>query len=81
MKRTPESVSKARQKLKNEIDTWKARIREAENSLQLDPAARAAVALRVSYGKARLVECKQQMAALKNKGMRKFWQKVRTHEE
>ena len=63
MKKTPDSISKSRQKLKLEIDTWKAGIKRAETPEQ------------IAFGKARLVECRQQMAALKSKGMKKFWQR------
>jgi hypothetical protein len=62
-RKTPDSVSKTRQKLKQEIDTWKAGIKRAETPEQ------------VAFGKARLVECRHQMDALKSQGMRKFWQK------
>jgi len=63
-RKTPDSVSKIRQKLKQEMDIWKAGIKRAETPQQ------------VAFGKARLIDCKQQMAALKCKGMRKFWQRV-----
>ena len=75
MRKTPGSISKARQKLKQEIDTWKAGIKRAETSLQLDAEARARVSQQVAFGKARLIECRQQLAALKSKGMKKFWQR------
>ena len=76
MRKTPDSISRARQKLKREMDTWRAGIKEAESSLQLDAGARAKVTQQVEFGKARLAECRQRMATLKSKGTKKFWQRV-----
>ena len=63
-RKTPDSVSKTRQKLKQEMDVWKAGIKRAETPQQ------------VAFGKAQLLECRRQMAALKSKGTKKFWQRV-----
>lgn len=72
-RKTPDSVSKARQKLKQEMDIWKVGIKRAETDPQLSAEVRAK---QIAFGSDHLVECRQQMAALKGKGTKKFWQKV-----
>jgi hypothetical protein len=78
MRKTPDPISKKRQKIKLEMDTWRESIKVAENRLQLDPKTAAEVAQQVAFGKARLLECRQQMAELRSKGTRKFWQRSET---
>jgi hypothetical protein len=75
MKRTPEIVSRKRQKIGREIQIWKAAIAEAGRGLALDPTARAAMEQRIAFGRLKLAEALKKMRALNrsNKGKREFW--------
>ncbi len=76
MRRTPEIVSKKRQKIKQDIELWEKSIAEAARTLQLTASDRLKVAQQISYGQAQLIECRKRLNALRKKGKRKFWQKL-----
>ena len=59
MQRTPDRVSKARQKLGQEIVIWRAAIKNIK-----DPQ-------KIVFGEAQLARCKREMRALG--GKRRFW--------
>jgi hypothetical protein len=77
MKRTPDSVSKNRQKLAAEIKIWRAGIAAARRGLALDEVAREAMAQRVAFAEAQLVRCKKEMIDLNRGAKKAFW--PRTH--
>lgn len=72
MNRTPASVSRERQKIKQEMDIWAEALRKATYTIQLDDKEKA---MQIAYGRAQLLECRKRMAALKKSGAQKFWQK------
>jgi hypothetical protein len=59
MQRTPDRVSKARQKLSREMAIWRAAIKTTK-----DPQ-------KIAFGEAQLARCKREMRALG--GKRRFW--------
>lgn len=73
MKRTPNSVSRARQKLRTEMEVWKAGIAAARREMCLDGAVRAMADQKVSFGEAQLKRCKKEIAKLGRKGKPRFW--------
>lgn len=73
MRKTPETVSRERQKIKQEMDKWRAGLAATMYTIQLDSATRDKVAQQVAFGNAQLLECKKKMAALRSKGKRVFW--------
>jgi hypothetical protein len=73
MRKTPDAVSRERQKIQQEMEKWRAGIASAVGSFQLDSASRLKVEQQVAFGNAQLLECKKKMAALRSKGMRVFW--------
>jgi hypothetical protein len=68
MKKTPDEVSKTRQKLRQEIKLWQAGIREACLSLGLEDNAS-----KVALCKAQIVECQKKLAETVSKGRKRFW--------
>lgn len=65
--KTPEDVSKARQKIRNQADKWRAEVAAArrELALALDPAKQSEVLQRITYGQAQIILCAVEMKKLK----------------
>ena len=59
MRKTPDSISRARQGLGREMEIWKAEIKNTK-----DPE-------KTAFGNAQLARCKKEMRALG--GKRRFW--------
>ena len=64
LRKTPDSVSRARQKIKKEMEVWVSSIKRAGASPQ-----------QIEFAKGQLGECGRQMSALRVKGKKKFWQR------
>jgi len=73
MKRTPDSISRARQRLGEEIAVWTAGIAAARRQLCLDGTARAEADKKIAFGEAQLKRCRKEMALLTYKSKRRFW--------
>jgi hypothetical protein len=73
MKRTPDSISKARQKARDLAEVWRAGIAAARRELALDPAARAEVERRVAYAQAQIAVAAKELKDLRRAGRRQFW--------
>ena len=62
MRRTPEKVSRERQKLAREIAEWEKSIKVTGRTSQ-----------QVAFGESQLAFCRKQMTKLRWAGKRKFW--------
>ncbi len=69
MKRTPDSISKARQEAGREIKIWRAGIREA----QLNPESQVEVEAKIAFGKQQIAECQKRIKDTLDKGKKEFW--------
>jgi len=75
MLRTPDEISRARQKIRQEVNSWRAGIAAARRELALDPAKQDEVERRVDYGQAQVALCAQEMKKLFRNGKKQFWPK------
>lgn len=75
MRKTPEDVSKARQRIREQADQWRAGIAAARRELALDPAKQAAIALSIIYGQSQIALLAAEMKKLYRHGKRPFWPK------
>ena len=66
MKRTPDGVSKARQKLRQEIEVWRRAIRAVKSGL---PDA----AKKTAFGEAQIKQCEKALRVLRRKAVQPFW--------
>jgi hypothetical protein len=73
MKKTPEEVSKLRQKLYQEAEAWRAGIAAARLELELSPTKQAEIAQRLAYGNEQLALCAKEIKKLYRKGKKQFW--------
>ena len=73
MRKTPDSVSKERQRIGQEIATWEAGISDSRRSLQLDFASRASASQKVAFCEEQLKECRKRLRALRGKYKKRFW--------
>lgn len=72
MKKTPDSVSRERQRVGRETAGWESKIKEARASLQITPASRVQAQQQSIYYQEQLKECRKRMAVLRHKG-RQMW--------
>ncbi len=72
MKRTPDTVSKERQKIGREIDAWLAGIRNAECALELGEVSKEETDKKLQYAQEHLLECQKRMRSLNYKGKKPF---------
>jgi len=75
MKKTPESISKARQKARELAEVWRAGIAAARRELVLAPGQEAEIMRRIDYAHAKIAEQAKELKALRRKGKKPFWSK------
>jgi hypothetical protein len=73
MKKTPESISRARQQAGVQAKVWRAGIADARASLALYPEHKADIEHRVTYAQAQIAEIAKELKALRRKGKKPFW--------
>ena len=73
MKRTPDTVSRARQRLGEEIEVWRAGIAAARRDIVLGVNPRAENLAKIAFGEAELKKCQQALHKLRKNGKRVFW--------
>ena len=71
MKKTPEHISRARQKARETAEIWRAGIAAARRELVLDPAKQAEVERKVAYAQAQIAVAAKELKDLR--GTRQFW--------
>jgi hypothetical protein len=67
MKKTPDNVSKERQKIGQEMAVWKARIWDSHLG---EPSE---VAQKIAFCEEQLKECRKRLRALSRKSKKTFW--------
>lgn len=75
MKRTPDTVSRARQRLGAEMEVWKAGIAAARRDIVLGVNPRAENLLKISFGELQLTRCRKAMVVLNKKSKGRFWKR------
>ena len=75
MRKTPETVSRARQRLGAEIEVWRAGIAAARRDISLDVNTPAENLAKVKFGNGQIALCKKELAKLSHKGKPRFWPK------
>ena len=73
MKKTPESISRARQQAGEQAKVLRAAITAARAEPILSPAKRTDVESRVTYAQAKIAEIARELKALRRKGKKPFW--------
>jgi hypothetical protein len=70
-RRTPDAISRARQKIRQEMEVWRAAIRAAQ--IALDPSKAEEITKRIEYGQKHVVRLEQAMLILNRKAKAPFW--------
>jgi hypothetical protein len=73
MKKTPETVSQARKRLRAEMEVWRAGIAAARRDISLGVNTPAENLLKVQYGELKLAACKKKMGKLCSTAKKQFW--------
>lgn len=73
MRKTPDAVSRARQRLGAEMAVWRAGIAAAQLDLAAGVNPRAENLSKITFGEAQLTRCKKEMSNLSRLGRRRFW--------
>ena len=75
MKKTPESISRARQQAGEQAKVWRAGIADARAALALYPEHKAEIERRVTYAQTQIAELARELKALRREGKKPFWSK------
>jgi hypothetical protein len=66
MRRTPDSVSRARQKVRKELERWGARIKTERHKPKPDPEG-------LAFGEGEIALCNKEMRKLNKISKKQFW--------
>ena len=73
MRKTPDAVSRARQRLRAEMSTWEAGIAGAQLDMSLGVNPRDENLAKIAFGEAQLSRCRKSMYHLDMQARRRFW--------
>jgi len=75
MKKTPESISRARQQAGEQAKVWRAGIADARAALALYPEHKAEIERRVTYAQDKIAEIARELKKLRKQGKKPFWRR------